>query len=57
MRSSLGSQIAYPYNKATLRPQDEHETLESARGREAQPTFKQDYQQRAGIAGTISAGV
>ena len=28
-----------------------------AREREAQPTFKQDYQQRAGIEGTISAGV
>jgi hypothetical protein len=41
----------------TLRPQEEHETLESAREREAQPTFKQDYQQRAGIEGTISAGV
>jgi Transposase DDE domain len=41
----------------TLRPQEEHETLAAARDREAQPTFKQDYQQRAGIEGTISAGV
>ncbi len=41
----------------TLRPHEEHETLEAARDREAQPTFKQDYQQRAGIEGTISAGV
>ncbi|WP_262032552.1 IS1182 family transposase [Microvirga sp. Mcv34] len=41
----------------TLRPQEEHETLAAAREREAQPAFKQDYQQGAGIEGTISAGV
>jgi hypothetical protein len=28
-----------------------------AREREAQPTFKQDYKQRAGVEGTISAVV
>jgi transposase len=41
----------------TLRPQEEHETLEAARVREAQPAFAREYQQRAGIEGTISAGV
>jgi IS5 family transposase len=41
----------------TLRPQEEHETLEAARQREAQPAFAKEYQQRAGIEGTISAGV
>ena len=41
----------------TLRPREEHETLEAARTREAQPTFARDYRQRAGIEGTISAGV
>jgi transposase len=41
----------------TLRPREEHERLEAARTREAQPTFARDYRQRAGIEGTISAGV
>jgi hypothetical protein len=41
----------------TLRPREEHETLEAAREREAQPTFSKDYRQRAEIEGTISAGV
>jgi Transposase DDE domain len=31
--------------------------LEAAREREAQPAFAKKYQQRAGIEGTISAGV
>ncbi|WP_245444608.1 transposase [Microvirga sp. KLBC 81] len=41
----------------TLRPREEHETLEAARIREAQPTFARDYRQRAGIEGTISVGI
>ena len=41
----------------TLRPQEEHETLAAAREREAQPAFAKEYQKRAGIEGTISAGV
>ena len=41
----------------TLRPREEHETLEAAREREAQPAFSKEYQRRAGIEGTISAGV
>jgi transposase len=41
----------------TLRPQEQHEILEAARKREAQPGFAREYQQRAGIEGTISAGV
>lgn len=40
----------------TLRPQEEHETLEAARDREAQPAFAREYQKRAGIRGVISAG-
>lgn len=39
----------------TLLPQEEHETLEAARRREAQPAFSKEYQQRARIEGTISA--
>jgi len=31
--------------------------LEAAREREAQPAFSKEYQRRAGIEGTISAGV
>jgi IS5 family transposase len=41
----------------TLRPREEHETLEAARVHEAQPSFAREYQRRAGIEGTISAGV
>jgi hypothetical protein len=41
----------------TLRPEEEHEILEAAREREAQPAFSKEYQQCAGIEGTISAGV
>ena len=35
----------------------ERDTLEAARIREAQPTSARDYRQRAGIEGTISAGL
>jgi hypothetical protein len=41
----------------TLRPREEHETLEAARQREEQLAFSKEYRQRAGIEGTISAGV
>ncbi|WP_404294770.1 IS1182 family transposase (plasmid) [Microvirga sp. RSM25] len=41
----------------TLRPREEHETLEAARQREEQLAFSKEYRQRAGIGGTISAGV
>lgn len=41
----------------TLRPCEEHETLEEAHTREAQPAFSKEYQQRAGIEGTNSEGV
>ncbi|ANY82243.1 hypothetical protein BB934_28325 (plasmid) [Microvirga ossetica] len=41
----------------TLRPPEEHETLEAARQREAQLAFSKEDRQRAGIEGTISAGV
>jgi Transposase DDE domain len=42
-----------PSHAATARG---HETLETAREREAQLAFSKEYQQRAGIEGTISAG-
>jgi transposase len=41
----------------TLRPREEHETLEAARQCEEQLAFSKEYRQRAGIEGTISAGV
>lgn len=41
----------------TLRPREEHETFEAARVCETQLIFARTYQQRAGIEGTISAGV
>jgi IS5 family transposase len=39
------------------RAQEEHEPPEAACEREAQPAFAREYQQCAGIEGTISAGV
>ena len=49
----------YPERPATsdAATSEEHETLEAAREREAQPAFSKEYRQRAGIEGTISAGV
>jgi transposase len=41
----------------TLRPREEHETLEAARQREEHLAFSKEYRQRAGIEGTISVGV
>lgn len=39
------------------RPREEHEALEAARAREAEETFAIEYGRRAGIEGTLSAGV
>jgi transposase len=41
----------------TVRAQPLHEALQAARDREQTAEFKQQYQQRAGIEGTISQGV
>jgi IS5 family transposase len=41
----------------TLRLREEHETLEATRQREEQFAFSKEDRQRAGIEGTISAGV
>jgi len=41
----------------TLRPQPEHEALQTARLRETTEAFKQQYHRRAGIEGTLSQGV
>lgn len=40
-----------------LRPQPQHEALQAARNRQEPPEFKQRYQRRAGVEGTISQGV
>jgi len=40
-----------------LRPQDQHEALQTARKRQATAAFKQLYAARAGIEGTLSQGV
>lgn len=41
----------------TLRPQPEHEALQTARRRETSESFKHLYHRRAGIEGTLSQGV
>lgn len=41
----------------TLRPQLEHEALQTARLRETTEAFKKQYHRRAGIEGTLSQGV
>jgi transposase len=40
-----------------LRPREEHEALEAARTREGEAAFAVEYRRRAGIEGTLSAGV
>jgi transposase len=40
-----------------LRPREEHEALAAARAREAEAAFADEYHRRAGIEGTLSAGV
>ncbi|MCJ7556079.1 MAG: IS1182 family transposase [Gammaproteobacteria bacterium] len=40
-----------------LRPQAQHEALQQARQHQTTASFKADYQQRAGVEGTISQGV
>lgn len=41
----------------TLRPQEEHETLQHARQQQTTPEWKTHYQVRAGVEGTLSQGV
>jgi transposase len=41
----------------TLRPQAEHEALQAARQRQTTSEWKQQYEQRAGVEGSLSQGV
>jgi len=41
----------------TLRPQAEHQALQSVRQQQATAAWKQTYNQRAGIEGTLSQGI
>jgi hypothetical protein len=41
----------------TLRPREQHETLQAARQREQTEAFKEKYRKRAGVEGTISQAV
>jgi transposase len=46
-----------PRRLLTPRRRDEHAALEAARAREAEAAFAAEYRRRAGIEGTLSAGV
>ena len=46
-----------PRRTITIRPEEQHRALQTARARQATPEFKQAYAKRAGIEGTISQGV
>jgi transposase len=48
---------ARPRRTLTVRPQEQHQALQTARHREEQPDFIALYARRAGIEGTISQGV
>jgi transposase len=41
----------------TLRPREQYEALEAAREREGSAEFRHEYSRRAGVEGTLSAGV
>ena len=41
----------------TLRPQDEHETLQAIRQQQNTPEWKEQYNKRAGIEGTLSQAI
>ena len=41
----------------TVRPQEQHQALQTARARQTTTTFHKAYAQRAGIEGTISQSV
>ena len=45
-----------PRRTRTSRPQPQYQALQTARQREATPTFQAEYARRAGIEGTISRG-
>ncbi len=51
------SQAASPRRTLTVRPLERYQALQEARRRQATPEFKTQYNQRAGIEGTISQGV
>ena len=50
------TQAATKPRKLKVRPQAVHETLVAARDRQTTPEFKQQYQARRGVEGTISQG-
>jgi transposase len=51
------SQAASPRRTLTVRPQERYQAHQAARHRQALPEFKTQYNQRAGIEGTLSQGV
>jgi len=51
------TQAASPRRTLTIRPQDRYQALQAARQRQASETFKTQYNQRAGIEGTLSQGI
>jgi transposase len=54
---SLCTRAAANARKLTLRPQEQHEAIQSARQRQTTTEFKEQYAKRSGIEGTISQGV
>jgi transposase len=52
----IRSKKPYPRRTLTVRPQPQHQALQTARQREATEAFQTEYACRAGIEGTISRG-
>lgn len=48
---------AHAGRRLTVRPKDEHQALQAARQYQTTPTFKAQYDARAGVEGTISQGL
>lgn len=51
------SQAASPRRTITIRPQERYQALQAARQREGSAEFKTQYNQRAGIEGTLSQAI
>jgi transposase len=51
------AQTTSPRRTLTVRPQERYQALQAARQRQALPEFTTQYNQRAGIEGTLSQGV
>lgn len=56
-RSCTQTQAASPRRSLTVRPQACYEALQTGRQRQAMEGFKEQYNQRAGIEGTLSQGI